>query len=69
MSTYTPENLQALRAALASGEHRVTFEGKSIEYRSVSDLKTAIAEVESSIARESGSTKTRQIRVSTVKAL
>ncbi len=69
MSTYTPEHLQALRAALASGEHRVTFEGKSIEYRSVADLKTAIAEVESSIARESGSTKTRQIHVSTVKAL
>ncbi len=37
--TYTPEHLQALREALASGEHRVTYEGKSIEYRSVADLK------------------------------
>ena len=45
MSTYTPEHLQALREALASGEHRVTYEGKSIEYRSVADLKAAIAEV------------------------
>ena len=42
--TYTPEHLQALREALASGEHRVTYEGKSIEYRSVADLKAAIAE-------------------------
>ena len=50
--TYTPEHLQALREALASGEHRVTYEGKSIEYRSVSDLKAAIAEVEATLARE-----------------
>ena len=69
MSTYTPEHLQALREALASGEHRVTYEGKSIEYRSVADLKAAIAEVEASIARDSGSQKARQIRVTTSKAL
>ena len=57
MSTYTPEHLQALREALASGEHRVTYEGKSIEYRSVADLKAAIAEVEairSSITVDAG---------------
>ena len=60
MSTYTSEHLQALREALASGEHRVTYEGKSIEYRSVADLKAAIAEVEASIARDSGSQKARQ---------
>ena len=65
--TYTPEHLQALREALASGEHRVTYEGKSIEYRSVADLKAAIAEVEASIARDSGSQKARQIRVTTSK--
>ena len=67
--TYTPEHLQALREALASGEHRVTYEGKSIEYRSVADLKAAIAEVESTMARESGAVKSRQIRVTTRKAL
>ena len=50
--TYTQEHLQALREALASGEHRVTYEGKSIEYRSVADLKAAIAEVEATLARE-----------------
>ena len=69
MTTYTPEHLQALREALASGEHRATYEGKSIEYRSVADLKAAIAEVESTIARESGAPKSRQIRVTTSKAL
>ena len=69
MSTYTPEHLQALREALAIGEHRVTYEGKSIEYRSVADLKAAIAEVEATLAREAGAPKSRQIRVTTSKAL
>ena len=69
MSTYTPEHLQALREALACGEHRVSFDAKSIEYRSVADLKAAIAEVEATLARESGSHKTRQIRITTSKAL
>ena len=67
--TYTPEHLQALREALASGEHRVTYDGKSIEYRSVADLKAAIAEVEATLARQSGAPKSRQIRVTTSKAL
>ena len=67
--TYTPEHLQALREALASGEHRVTYDGKSIEYRSVADLKSAIADVEATIARESGAAKLRQIRMTTSKAL
>ena len=67
--THTPEHLLALREALASGEHRVIYEGKSIEYRSVADLKAAIAEVEARIARESGARKSRQIRVTTHKAL
>ena len=69
MSTYTPEHLQALREALASGEHRVSFDAKSIEYRSVGDLKAAIAEVEATLAREAGAPKSRQIRVTTSKAL
>ena len=69
MSTYTPEHLQALREALASGEHRVTYEGKSIEYRSVADLKAAIAEVEATLARETGTRQSRQIRVTTHRAL
>jgi hypothetical protein len=54
---------------LASGEHRVTYDGKSIEYRSVADLKTAIAEVEATLARDGGRTKSRQIRITTAKGL
>ena len=41
---YTESQLEALEAALASGTLRVTFEGRSIEYRSVDELKKAIAD-------------------------
>lgn len=66
---YTPQHLQALQEALASGEQRVAYEGKSVEYRSVADLKAAIAQVQSALASEAGRTKTRQIRVTTSKGL
>lgn len=69
MTSYTEQHLQALREALASGEHRVTYDGKSVEYRSVVDLKAAIAEVESQIARAAGRRKSRQIRITTSKGL
>jgi roadblock/LC7 domain-containing protein len=69
MTSYTEQHLQALREAVASGEHRVTYDGKSVEYRSVVDLKAAIAEVESQIARAAGKRKSRQIRISTSKGL
>ena len=69
MTSYNEQHLQALREALASGEHRVTYDGKSVEYRSVVDLKAAIAEVESQIARAAGRRKSRQIRISTSKGL
>ena len=67
MTTYTLEHAQALREAIASGEHRVTYDGKTIEYRTVSDLKLALAEVEAALASDSGKTKTRQIMITTSK--
>lgn len=69
MSSYTEEHAQALREALATGEHRVSYDGKSIEYRSVSDLKAALAEVESALARQLGISKSHQICMRTAKRL
>ena len=69
MNRYTEAHAQALREALASGEHRVTYEGKSIEYRTVADLKLALAEVQAHLDRLAGRSKSRQIRVTTDKAL
>ena len=49
--TYTEAQLQALRDALAKGEKRVTFGDKTVEYRTVDELKQAIDEVEAACTR------------------
>jgi hypothetical protein len=65
--TYTLEQLDALKRALATGERRVTFGDKTVEYRSIDELRAAIRAVESELARGAGSASTRQIRVTTAK--
>ena len=70
--TYTEVQLQALRDALAKGEKRVTFGDKTVEYRSVEEIKDAIAEVEAAMHKDAVTTglypcAPRQIRVTTGK--
>jgi hypothetical protein len=64
---YTDEQLQALRDALANGVRRVRFGDREVEYRSVEELKAAIAAAEAELAQSSETPITRQIRVSTEK--
>jgi hypothetical protein len=68
---YTESHLIALQQALAMGEHRVTFADKTVEYRSVEELKMAIREVQNALLMQStdGSTprKSHQVRVTTSK--
>ena len=64
---YTTDQLDALRKALATGERRVTFGDKTVEYRSVEELQTAIREVEAALAKENATPLARQIRVTTSK--
>jgi hypothetical protein len=69
---YTLEQLQALEAALAHGERRVTFADKTVEYRSVDELRIAIREIKREMDRldaQSGlwPKAPRQIRVTTGK--
>lgn len=71
---YTLEHLEALEAALAKGERRVTFADKTVEYRTVDELKDAIREVKRQLDRldaQSGlwPKAPRQIRVTTNKGL
>jgi hypothetical protein len=65
--TYTLEQLEALKRALATGERRVTFGDKTVEYRSIDELRAAIRAVESELARGAGSASKRQIHVTTAK--
>ena len=69
---YTEAQLQALETALAKGEHRVTFGDKTVEYRSVEELKEAIRAVERGLAEQAAQTglippPARQIRLTTTK--
>ena len=69
---YTEVQLQALESALAKGEHRFTFGDKTVEYRSVDDLKAAIREVKRGLLQQAAETgllpgAPRQIRVTTSK--
>ncbi len=66
--TYTLAQLDALKRALATGERRVSFGDKTIEYRSIEELQAAIRTVEDELARVSGVPTTRQIRIDTRKA-
>ncbi|MGE3667819.1 MAG: phage head-tail joining protein [Steroidobacteraceae bacterium] len=46
---FTTTQLQALKDALASGELTVTYDGKTVTYRSIEELKKAIAFVEAEL--------------------
>lgn len=69
---YQAEQLAALEAALARGERRVSFGDKTIEYRSVDELRQAIRTVERGLAEQAAATglvppAARQIRLTTSK--
>lgn len=66
--TYTTTQLDALKRALATGERRVSFGDKTVEYRSVEELQSAIRTVKAELARGAGTSRNRQIRVTTRKA-
>ncbi|CAK0739365.1 Phage tail protein [Azospirillaceae bacterium] len=44
---YTEAQRDALRDAIASGVLRVSYDGRTVEYRSLNDLRAALREVES----------------------
>ena len=69
---YTPAHLDDLELALLKGERRVSFGDKTVEYRSVDELKAAIAIVKRDIFEQAAATglwpgAPRQIRVTTRK--
>lgn len=46
---YTTAQRDALREAIASGVLKVSYDGRTIEYRSLSDLKAALRDVEAAL--------------------
>jgi hypothetical protein len=69
---YTEEQVNALQDALAKGERRVTFADKTVEYRSVDELRLALREVQKGLFLQSTETglwprAPRQIRINASK--
>ena len=60
---------EALKAARASGVARVTYEGKTVEYRSLAEIDRAIEALEREIAAAEGRRVIRHLRVTTDKGL
>jgi len=60
---YTTSQRDALKQAIASGVLRLSYDSKTVEYRSLADLKAALAEVEQGLAKDSGNPQTRRIKI------
>ena len=60
---------EALLAQRSSGIARVSYDGKTVEYRSVAEIDRAIEALDREIAAAEGRRIVRQIRVTTSKGL
>ena len=60
---------EALLAARSSGVARVTYDGKTVEYRSLAEIDRAIEAIEREIAAAEGRRILRHLRVTTDKGL
>jgi hypothetical protein len=61
--------LEALKAQRDTAVARVSYDGRSVEYRGTAEIARAIAELERELQALQGSTPVRQIRVYTSKGL
>ena len=60
---------EALAASRSSGVARVSYDGKTIDYRSVAEIDRAIEVLDREIATAEGRRIVRQVRVTTAKGL
>ena len=69
----TPTDLRARRDALSaqrsSGVARVSYDGKSVEYRTFAEIDRALEALDREIAAAEGRRMVRQVRVTTTKGL
>ena len=60
---------EALAASRSSGVARVSYDGKTVEYRSLAEIDRAIDVLDREIATLEGRSMIRQVRVTTNKGL
>jgi hypothetical protein len=62
-------HLETLKAQRDSAVARVSYDGRSVEYRGTAEIARAIAELERELHALEGKTPVRQIRIYTSKGL
>ncbi|MBK5933360.1 hypothetical protein C8N32_101320 [Rhodovulum imhoffii] len=60
---------EALSAQRSSGVARVSYDGKTVDYRSVAEIDRALEALDREIAAAEGRQIVRQVRVTTAKGL
>jgi hypothetical protein len=60
---------ETLSASRSSGVARVSYDGRSVEYRSLAEIDRAIEALDREIAAAEGRSIVRQVRVITIKGL
>ena len=60
---------EALTAQRSSGVARVSYDGKTVEYRSVAEIDRAVEALDREIAAAEGRRLVRHVRVTTTKGL
>lgn len=68
-TVFTQGMIDALKRSYASGTLRLTYEGKTIEYRSLTEMERAINKMQSEVNRSQGVQKSRQVRMKTRRGL
>jgi hypothetical protein len=68
-SSEVEARLEALKAQRDSAVARVSYDGRSVEYRGTAEIARAIADLERELAALQGKSPLRQIRVYTSKGL
>ena len=61
--------LEALKAQRDSAVARVSYDGRSVEYRGTAEIARAIADLERELQAAQGTSPVRQIRIFTSKGL
>lgn len=60
---------EVLSAQRSSGVARVSYDGKTVDYRSVAEIDRAIEALDREIASAEGRRMVRQVRITTAKGL
>jgi hypothetical protein len=61
--------LEALKAQRDSAVARVSYDGRTVEYRGTAEINSAIAELERELSALQGKPPVRQVRIYTSKGL